>query len=140
MQNRLAISLLIKTEIRDYLKGRSPHFTPKETTMTKILRISLLLSALASTPALAAPDAPVERRVVVSTADLNLASARGQSTLTRRLAHAVVEACGTASDADLAGQNQVRRCRDEASSRVAAGRDQLARTASRGKDIVFASR
>jgi UrcA family protein len=108
--------------------------------MTKLLRLSLLLSALASTPALAEPGAPVATRVIVSTADLNLASARGQAALDRRLAHAVIEACGDTSSADLAGQNEIRRCRDETSSRIAARRDQLVRQVGKGNDIVFASR
>jgi len=112
----------------------------KETIMTKFLRFSLLLSALVSTPALAEPEVAAERRVIVSTADLDLASAVGRGVLSRRLAHAVVEACGTASDADLAGQNEVRRCRDETSSRIAASRDRLVKQASMGNPIVLASR
>lgn len=85
--------------------------------MTKFLRISLLISAFVATPALAQP--PAQTRVVVSTAGLDLASAAGQRALDRRLAHAVIEACGTASDADLVGQNEVRDCRVAARSRVA---------------------
>ena len=108
--------------------------------MTKFLRFSLLLSALVSTPALAEPEVAAERRVIVSTADLDLASAVGRGVLSRRLAHAVVEACGTASDADLAGQNEVRRCRDETNSRIAASRDRLVKQASMGNPIVLASR
>ena len=108
--------------------------------MTKLFRFSLLLSALASTPAWAEPDASADRRVIVSTADLNLANARGQILLDRRLAHAVIEACGTASDADLAGQNQVRVCRDATSTRIAERRDQLIKQASLGSEIVLAAR
>jgi len=108
--------------------------------MTKLLPFSLLLSAFAvATPALA-QSAPAERRVVVSTADLNLATALGQRALDRRLAHAVIEACETASDADLAGQNEVRRCREDTSRRIAARRDELVRLVSRDSEIVFASR
>ena len=140
MQSHLAISLLMKTEIGEYLNGRYPHFTPKETIMTMLFRFTLLLSAIVSTPALAQSDAPAQRRVVVTTADLNLASALGQRRLDRRLAHAVIDACQAASDADLAGQNEVRRCRDETRAAIAARRDQLVRLASRGTDIVFASR
>ena len=108
--------------------------------MTKFLRLSLLLAAFASTPALAGQDAPAERRVIVSTADLNLASPRGQIALDRRLVHAVIEACGSTSDADLAGQNEIRRCREETSSRIAARRDELVKQASRGSEIILASR
>ena len=108
--------------------------------MTKFFRSSLLLLAVGiATPALATP-APADHRVVVSTADLNLASARGQRALDRRLAHAVIEACQAASHADLAGQNDVRRCRVETTSRVAQRRNELVRLASKGSEIVFASR
>jgi UrcA family protein len=140
LQNHLATSLLIKTEISAYLKGRSPHFPPKETTMTKFIRFSLLLSAFVAAPTLAQSVAPAPSRVVVTTADLDLGSKAGQGALDRRLAHAVIEACGTTSDADLAGQNDVRRCREQTSAAVAARRDRLVQLASKGSPILFASR
>lgn len=108
--------------------------------MTKLLRLSLLLSAFVATPALAQSEAPAPTRVVVSAADLDLASAAGQRALDRRLAHAVVEACGTTSTVDLAGSNDIRRCRDETSAAIAADRDRLVHLASKGRDIVLASR
>ena len=108
--------------------------------MTNFLRLGLLLSAFVATPALAQSEAPVESRVVVTTADLDLASAAGQRALDRRLAHAVVEACGKASDVDLAGSNEIRRCRDETSAAFAADRDRLVELASKGSDIILAAR
>ena len=108
--------------------------------MTKPLRLSLLLSALVATPALAAPEAPAQNRIVVSTADLDLASAAGQRTLDRRLAHAMIEACGTESNIDLAGSNTVRSCRVETAKSIAADRDRIVQLASKGTAIVLASR
>ena len=77
--------------------------------MTKPIRLSLLLSALVATPALAAPEAPAESRIVVSAAD-------------------------------LAGSNDIRRCRDETSAAIAADRDRLVQLASRSAPIVIAAR
>lgn len=108
--------------------------------MTNFFRFSLLLSALVATPALAQAAEPVQNRIVVSTADLNLSSATGQRALDRRLAHAVVEACGIASTVDLAGKNEVRRCRDETAKSIAADRDRLVQLASEGTAIVLAAR
>ena len=108
--------------------------------MTNVIRLSLLLSALVATPALAQSQAPALTRVVVSAADLDLASAAGQRALDRRLAHAVVEACGVTSTVDLTGSNDIRRCRVEIGARIAADRDRLVELASRGSDIVLASR
>ena len=79
-----------------------------------------LASALITTgiikaaPALAeAPAAASQLNVsLVRTADLDLASNDGQRRLDRRLAHAAREVCGSASDADIEGQNDVRKCVD----------------------------
>lgn len=107
--------------------------------MTNYLIPSLLLFALAASPAPAAP-APAAAPVIVRTADLDLASRAGQRLLERRLAKAVVEACGAASDADLAGSNDVRRCRDETRAQIAADRERLIALASRSRPIVIAAR
>ena len=108
--------------------------------MTKFFRFSLLLSAFVAIPALAEPQAPVDGRIIVRTADLDLSSASGQRSLDRRIASAVVEACGTASDVDLAGSNDVRRCRDETKAQIAADRERLVELASRGGSITIAAR
>jgi UrcA family protein len=88
--------------------------------MTKIFFATLL--ALSATPALAEP--PVIASSTVQTADLDLTSASGQRALDRRLALAVKEVCGAASDADIAGKNEVRRCRAETLAKAAGERDQ----------------
>ena len=88
----------------------------------KILLSSLLLT-ITATPAFAAPASPVTS--IVRTADLDLASQAGQRALDRRLSLAIAEVCGTASVADLAGQNEVRRCRVATRQRVQSDRDGL---------------
>ena len=107
--------------------------------MTKFLSFSLLLPVFFATQALAEP-ASATSSVIVRTADLDLASPSGQRLLQRRLANAVVEACGVASDADLAGSNDVRRCRDETRARIAADRERIANLASASRPIVIAAR
>lgn len=108
--------------------------------MKTLTTLTLMLSAFVTTPALAQTAPTAETRIVVRTADLDLGSAAGQRTLDHRIAIAVVEACGETSTADLAGGNEVRRCRDQTSASVAANRDRLVELASRGQDIILAAR
>ncbi|MDP9422413.1 MAG: UrcA family protein [Pseudomonadota bacterium] len=103
--------------------------------MTKIFLATLL--AFAATPALA--EQPVTVISTVQTADLDLASAKGQRALDRRLSQAVKEVCGTASDVDIAGKNDVRRCRTETLASLASERDQRIARAS-GEPIEVAAR
>ncbi len=107
--------------------------------MTNVLRASLILAALVATPVMA-QSAPATNQVIVRTADLDLTSASGQRLLERRLAIAVDDACGAASRVDLAGSNDVRRCREEVHERIAADRSRLIGTASRSTSIVLAAR
>ena len=88
--------------------------------MTKIFLATLL--AVTATPALAEPPALFTANVEV--ADLDLRSAAGQRALDRRLAQAVIEVCGTASDVDIEGKNEVRRCRSETLARLASDRNE----------------
>ncbi|MDP1909604.1 MAG: UrcA family protein [Hyphomicrobium sp.] len=108
--------------------------------MKTLATLSLMLSAFVATPVSAQPAPSAETRVVVRTADLDLGSATGQRTLDHRIAIAVVEACGETSNVDLAGRNEIRRCRDETSASVAANRDRLVELASRGQQIILAAR
>ena len=103
--------------------------------MTKIFIASLL--AFTATPAFA--EAPATVTSIVQTADLDLASEAGQRTLDKRLSQAIVEVCGEASPADLAGQNKVRDCRKDAHNRFDAERDQRIAAAST-RPILVASR
>jgi UrcA family protein len=119
------------------MKGRagSPGPTKGESDMTKFFLASLL--AFTATPALA--EAPAIISTTVQTADLDLSSKAGQRALDRRLNQAVIEVCGVASMADLAGQNDVRSCQKETLVRLSADRDQRIAEAS-SKPIEVASR
>jgi UrcA family protein len=68
-------------------------------------------AAIKAAPALAETPAVETNVSLVSTADLNLGSEAGRRQLDLRLARAAREVCGTASDADLQGKNEVRQCR-----------------------------
>ena len=106
-----------------------------------------LASALITTaviraaPALAEAPAAQTNVSLVRTADLDLSSDAGRRQLDRRLARAAREVCGTASDADLAGKNEVRQCRDEVLAQARANRDaMLAAAVDKGFIAVTASR
>ena len=102
--------------------------------MTKIILATLL--AFSATPALAEP---ITVTSTVQTADLDLSTAKGQRALDHRLSQAVKDVCGTASDVDVAGKNDVRRCRVETLSSLAGERDQRIARAS-GAPIEVAAR
>lgn len=112
--------------------------------ITIILTSFVLASgAIKAAPALAETTAPANHVnvSVVRTADLDLGSSAGQRKLDQRLARAVREVCGTASDADIEGKNDVSECREVTLAKAngqrravlaAAGRDAtIAVTASR---------
>ena len=103
--------------------------------MTKTI-IAMLL-AFTATPALA--ETPVIATSTVQTADLDLSTAKGQQALERRLQQAVKEVCGSASDVDVAGKNDVRRCRAETLANLSSERDQRVARAS-GEPIQVAAR
>ena len=103
--------------------------------MTKILIATLL--AFTATPAFA--EAPVQVHSTVQTADLDLSTAKGQRALDLRLNQAVKEVCGAASDADIEGKNDVRRCRAETLAQLASERDQRIARAT-GEPIEVAAR
>lgn len=77
------------------------------------MRLIFILAALAATfvaePGLA--RSTEQRSQSVRYADLDLGTETGRAELDRRLREAVKNVCGSASDADLAGKNDVRRCR-----------------------------
>ena len=95
----------------------------------RIILISALLTAgaIKAAPALAKPAAPEAQTYVsyVHTSDIDLASQRGQRVLQQRLSQAAREVCGTASDADVQGKNQVRECRKDAIGRAGGEREAL---------------
>ncbi len=98
--------------------------------MKKAIQI-VLVSALITTgvikaaPALAQELTSETNTSLVRTADLDLRSAEGQRKLDQRLANAAREVCGTASDVDVAGKNDVRKCRDETLARARGQREAI---------------
>jgi UrcA family protein len=103
--------------------------------MTKFFIATLL--AFTATPGLA--ESPAIATSTVQTADLDLSSAKGQRALDLRLSRAVKDVCGSASDADVAGKNDVRRCRIDTLANLASERDQRIARAS-GEPIEVAAR
>lgn len=108
-------------------------------TLKIILGSALVTVALIKgAPALA--EAPEAVNVsVIRTADLDLRSEAGQRTLDRRLVTAASEVCGTASDADLRGKNDVRECRDEVISAARAKARTLVAGAAGDRSITVAA-
>jgi UrcA family protein len=86
-------------------------------------------------PAIAEPAA-AQNVSIVSTADLDLSTAAGRARLDHRLVTAAYEVCGTASDVDLAGQNDARECRADVLEKARAQSQMLA---SRGASIRIAA-
>ena len=71
-------------------------------------------AAIKAAPAFAQQPGGTEPNISrVWTGDLDLRSEAGRNKLELRLARAAREVCGTASDADVVGKNEVRKCRDE---------------------------
>ena len=102
------------------------------------LTLALMGAALCVTPAFGQNPAFENRSQRVAVGDLDLASEAGIRTLNRRIRYAAEAACGTASDADPAGKNEVRRCRIETAASVSAQRQQ-AIAAARPASTVLAS-
>ena len=112
--------------------------------MTKALQIAataflITAAALKAAPALAEPVTPAINVSHVQTGALDLSSRSGQRALDARLAHAASDVCGTASPVDLAGQNDVRKCRADVLAKVNNQREQMVATAGRGTVITVAN-
>ena len=103
----------------------------------KIITASALATAavIKAAPAFAEP-VPMQNVSIVRTADLDLTTNAGRVALDHRLVVAANEACGSAADVDLAGQNQVRACRADV---LAKARAQGQEIASRGGTILVAA-
>lgn len=97
------------------------------------------VAALTAFPALAQETQSQANISLVRTADLDLASGRDRNRLDRRLVHAVREVCGTASETDVAGGNDVRRCIDETLADARAQRDRLLAAAGHGAVIAVSA-
>jgi UrcA family protein len=112
--------------------------------MTKALQIAataflITAAAIKAAPAIAEPVTPEVNVSLVRTADLDLSTASGQRTLDVRLAHAAREVCGTASDVDLEGKNDDRRCRADVLAKANGQRDQLLAAAGSGAIIAIST-
>jgi len=103
----------------------------------KIIAISALATAavIKAVPAFAEP-APAQNVSIVHTADLDLSTRAGRSALDHRLVLAAYDVCGTASDVDLSGKNNVRECRADVLAKARAEGQQIA---SRGGPIFVAA-
>lgn len=77
---------------------------------------------------------------IVRTADLDLSTKAGQRQLERRLITASREVCGEASDSDLKGQNDVRRCREDVLSAARAKADEIVAGTSADSSFIIAAR
>ena len=109
-------------------------------TTIKIILTSFVITAglIKGAPALAQPAQPADVNVsFVRTADLDLSTGAGQRQLDIRLAHAAREVCGTASDVDLQGKNEVRKCRGEVLARAHGDRNALLAAAGRGATLAI---
>ena len=95
------------------------------------MKMLLALAALLGMPGAVHSQVPPHSniRVVIRTADLDLANAHDRARLDRRIGRIVADACGTPSASDLAGQNEVRRCRVLAKDRASLQRDAAIATA-----------
>lgn len=80
--------------------------------MKKLLILATLAAASFGQPAFAGP-APANPTVIVEHKDLDLRTEAGTRTLQHRIRHAVAAVCGTASDFDIEGKNDVRQCRKD---------------------------
>ena len=91
----------------------------------------IIASALITSAALKAAPALAEQQPEVAisyvrTADLDLQSDAGRRQLDHRLVTAAREVCGTASNVDLEGKNEVRRCVDSVLTKARGEGEQLA--------------
>jgi len=99
-----------------------------------LITVALGLAFAASSPASAQLTA---RTAAVSTAGLDLATAKGQRTLELRLLHTASALCGTPSAADARGRIKYEECRTEARATAA---DQVRVLAARAGAIKVAAR
>ena len=103
----------------------------------------MILAALVAAPLIASPSqaqgAEADRTRVVSVADLDLSRKADVRMLDIRIRQAVEEVCGTASDADPHGKNEVRRCRALTSERFSAERGRAIASAAQPTQVASAS-
>ena len=101
--------------------------------------LALIASAATIAPTAGQASEPATVTSTVATADLDLTTAEGQRALERRIVRAAREVCGTASDSDLAGKNDVRQCRIDTIAAATSQREQLLAAARSGSPVLVAS-
>lgn len=106
--------------------------------MKKLLILAALATVSVGQPAFA-QTATAPRTAVVQHSDLDLRTERGAKTLERRLWRAAVAVCGTASDADLAGKNDMRDCRRDTMAIASAEADTVIAGVAQAQPIRVAS-
>ncbi len=84
-------------------------------------------------------NAPAMVSQSVDYSDLDLSSGAGRAKLDQRIRIAIQHVCGTASDADLEGKNEVRRCRIATRDRISDSRDIAIASSTRPSPISIAS-
>jgi UrcA family protein len=97
-------------------------------------------AAIKAVPAFAEPAPSNVNVSIVRTADLDLTKGAGQRALELRLVRAAQQVCGTASNADLEGRNEVRACHDEVLARAHAQRDEILASKANGDIRLAAAR
>jgi UrcA family protein len=105
-----------------------------------IALVSALITGglLRAAPALAQTQVAGDTVIsLVRTADLDIRTVAGQRQLDQRLSIAAREVCGTASDADLAGKNDVRACRAETLAQAKLQKASIVAAANRGATIAI---
>ena len=107
----------------------------------RIILASFMATAavIKAAPVLAEPVS-AQNVSIVRTADLDLSTAAGRQALDQRLVAAARDVCGTASDADLAGKNQVRLCRTTVLADARAKGQAIADSASQPTILIAANR
>ena len=100
---------------------------------------ALIAASLAAAPSPAFAQTGGPDRIVVSHADLDLATATGRAALDLRLLHAARIACGTPSPADPRGRANADQCVAEARAAAAAQREAAIAVALRQSEPVLAS-
>lgn len=106
--------------------------------MKKLLILAALAAVSVGQPA-SAQTAPTNPTVLVQHSDLDLRTDAGTRTLDRRIWRAAVAVCGTPSDFDLKGKNDVRECRRETRLLATAQADAVIASAARGQAIQVSS-
>jgi len=106
--------------------------------MQKLLILAALAAVSVGQPA-SAQTAPANPTVAVQHRDLDLRTEAGAKALDRRIWRAVVAVCGTYSDFDLEGKNDVRQCRKDTRVVASAQADVVIAGASRDKLIQVSS-